>query len=347
MTIDIFNAPTSVIVKGLKGKVVSFIGGNNLGKTYQSTQLEKPLHLSFERSLAGIGGVKYQNIQTWADFKKVNKQLTSKSTIEKAQEVYSTIIFDEVYAAAQKCQDFVLSKWGAEHMGERVDNAPNFYQEYEKEFFREINKLIGAGYTVVFIFHTEQDSDGKWQPKGDKRSVKPIIDNTDLALFLQSNGLDENGQERLSTAWTVETDKFFARSKFKHMPTHLPEFTAEALEKAVKEALEKEESEGVHVMSYEEYTETNKEDEITFDEIKKLIAQQLKDLTSAILNKNEGSTDNQADVEKAKTEATKILVKSQEDNLGKGRTLKDVTEGNMQQLDLILEDLKTATKSIA
>ncbi len=329
MSNDIFNAPTSVIVKGLEGKIISLVGGNNLGKTYQSTRLSKPLHLSFERSLAGIGGVKYQNIQTWADFKKVNKQLTHKTTINKARELYSTVIFDEVYASAVKCQDFVLSKWGGEHMGERLDNAPNFYQEYEKEFFREINKLIGAGYTVVFIFHTEEDKNGKWNPKGDKRSVKPIIDNSDLVLFLQSNGLDENGQEKLSSAWTVETPKFFARSKFKHMPTFIEEFTAENLEEAVKVALEKEAEEGVHLVSYEEYEET-KQEQLTFEEVKELITESI----AALIDKVGEDT------------TQEVLGKSLENNLGKGRTLLDVTDKNIEQLDLILEDLKTALQSL-
>lgn len=83
MAIDIFNPQVSVVAKGLEGKVITIYGSNNLGKTKQSTRMKKPLYLPFEKGLNAIAGVQFMAINSWADFKKVNKQLTKNA--EKAK----------------------------------------------------------------------------------------------------------------------------------------------------------------------------------------------------------------------------------------------------------------------
>ena len=92
--LDIFNPQVSTVAKGLEGKVILVYGGNNLGKTKQATRMKKPFYLPFEAGLNAIPGVPYCPITKWSDFIKINKQLTDPATVEKAREMYSTIIFD-------------------------------------------------------------------------------------------------------------------------------------------------------------------------------------------------------------------------------------------------------------
>lgn len=109
--IDIFNVSKSVIANGLEGKVILIYGKNNLGKTYQATRFPKPFVIACEMGLNGIDGVPYVPVTRWSDFKTIVKQLTGVSK-DKAKELYSTIIVDEIYASSIYCQDYVCSTYG-------------------------------------------------------------------------------------------------------------------------------------------------------------------------------------------------------------------------------------------
>lgn len=242
---DIFNPQVSVIAKGLEGKVITVYGGNNLGKTKQASRMNKPYYLPFEKGLNAISGIKHLPINSWGDFKKINKQLTKVSTLSKVKELYQTIIFDEIEAASRYCQRYICNKYESETIAEGRGGY-GLWKEYETEFWEEITKLIGAGFTVVFIAHQVTDENGKVLPKGDKRALAPIIDNSDIVVHVRSNGVDEANRVIKSSAYLAETDKFFARSRFDYIDTYIEEFTAENLEATIIKGIERQEqAEGI------------------------------------------------------------------------------------------------------
>ena len=163
MELDIFNPQVSTVAKGLEGKVIWVYGGNNLGKTKQATRMKKPFYLPFESGLNAIPGVPFCPITKWSDFIKINKQLTDPATVEKAREMYSTIIFDEIEAAANYCQEFICQKYKAPSIGEG-NGGYGLWKEYETEFWKQINKLVGAGYCCYFIAHA-LEKEGFISPK--------------------------------------------------------------------------------------------------------------------------------------------------------------------------------------
>lgn len=268
VTVDIFNPQVSVVAKGLEGKTIMIYGGNNLGKTYVATHLSKPFVIACESGLNALSGVKYNRVNTWAEFKKLVKQFTNKSTVDQARALYDTIVIDEVYASSILCQDFVIATYGenALTLGDSTGKT-NLYQMYEKEYFRMINLLLSCDYTVVFIGHA-QEKDGYISPKGDKRCLNPIIDNCDFVIYLASNGVDENGRVIKSSGYLAETDKFFARSRFEYCPTYIEEFTAENLEKTIVSAIEAEEkANGASVVSYADQKQQNTSVKYDYDEV--------------------------------------------------------------------------------
>ena len=77
-----------------------------------AARLPKPYFLACESGLNAQSGVKYNKISNWADFRKVVRQFTSATTVDKARELYNTIVIDEVYASSIMCQDYILSTYG-------------------------------------------------------------------------------------------------------------------------------------------------------------------------------------------------------------------------------------------
>ena len=323
VTIDIFNPQKTVIAKGMAGKSALIYGSNSVGKTAQAVRMPKPFVIATESGLNATVNIPYIRVNSWADFTKIVKQLTSKTTVEKARQLYDTIIIDELYAAALLCQDYIqkVIGGGALTLGDTVEGGKvNLYQAYEKEFFKTVNTLLSCDYTVIFIGHA-QEKDGKMFPKGDKRSVDPVRDFVDYVIYVESNGVDEDGKVIPSSAYLAETDKFFARSRFDTTPTFLPVWSAEALEEAVNigiEGLEK--KSGIKAVSYQEQKEQNTTKEYDYDETMDALQEVGQRFASA--NKME--------------ELTEIV----EQTLGKGKKVSECTKGQIQAMVIILDDLK-------
>lgn len=270
MSLDIFNPTVSVVAKGLEGKVILLVGSNSVGKTRQATRMSKPFVLAFEKGINAISGVPYANVEKWSDFKKVNKQLTGKDK-DKARETYDTIIFDTVDAAALMNEKYVAGQHGATDIASG-NGGFGLWKQLEAEFYEQIALLTGAGYTVVFIGHVERDKETEQMiPKGDKRSMGIVRDIADIVVYLESNGVDEDGNVVKSTGYVRETPQYFARSRFDLMPNVIDPFTAENLEEAIKIGIEREEEAGGTTVSYDEFVEQNKGEALVFSELKERI----------------------------------------------------------------------------
>ncbi|ASA22685.1 ATP-binding protein [Paenibacillus donghaensis] len=319
-SLDIFNPQVSVVAKGTEGKVILVYGGNALGKTKQSTRFPKPFYLAFEKGLNAIAGVPFAPINSWSDFIKVNKQITGKATIGKAKEMYKTIILDEVETAARYCTKYVCDKYEADSIASG-NKGYGLWSEYSTAFWEEIDKMVSSGFTVIFIAHQVVDDTGRAYPKGDKRAIAPVVDNSDIIVHLRSNGVDEKGSVIKSSAYMAETPEFFARSRFDYLVTSLPEFTAEALEAAISKAVEdQEKAEGIKAVSYKEQQKTLESEDLDYDKLRAEIIKLGKKLHS----------------EDKGTIVNEII----EGKLGKGKKVTDFAKGQVEVMAVVLDALK-------
>ena len=325
---DIFNPNVTVMAKGLAGKSMLIYGGNSLGKTAQSVRMSKPFVIAAESGLNATSNIPYARITSWAQFIKIVKQFTDKVTVDKAREMYDTIIIDEMYAVSLLCQDYVIATYGngALTLGDS-EGKVNLYQAYEKQFFKAVNLLLSCDYTVVFIGHAQQDKNGYITPKGDKRCVDPIRDFVDYVIYLESNGVDENNNVINSSAYLAETDRFFARSRFKYTPTYIKEFTAENLEKAIIEGIEKEEQiNGIKTVTYAEQKAQNTADTIDYD----ATMEALQDIGMRFAESNNMD----------------ILTEIVENTLGVGKKVTECTKKQIDAMCIILDDLKEKAREL-
>lgn len=286
--------------------------------------MPKPYYVGVEDGLRAIPGIPFASVENWRDIKSIIKQFTDPKTQKQVKEMYQTIVFDGVYDSAVMCQQYICSRYGALHMGETSapgENRPNLWTAYEVEYLTEINKLLKSGFTVVFIGHEEEDRDtGQMNPRGDKRSMTLIRNKADVTVYLEYGGLDENNNELNSTAWFVERSEAFARSRFRHIVPSI-EFTAENLEKAIGDAIKKEEEVSGHkAVTYQEQSEDYKSEELVYEDLMeevKSVGKALQDL---------GLIDEVYTVS--------------EKHLGHGQFVMDCKKGQEQVIAVILDEMK-------
>lgn len=326
---DIFHPAVSVVSKDFKGKLLLIHSNERkLGKTYQATRFPKPYYLRFEQGINAISGLPYAPLTKWADFKKVRKQLTNPKTIEEAQKIYNTIIVDTTDVAIKWCEKYVCGMQGVDRLNDG-NNGYGLWKEYENEWFNEWNALINAGYSIIFIAHSEvrKMKDHKTgeeyeqlYPKGDKRTIDLIIDAADLIGYVKSNGYSEDGEKLMSSIYFSDCPQFLAGSRYPAMVSEITPFTAEAVQEELAKAIEaKEKEKGSKAVSYEEKEKVDTVEEMTYDEAMETVKPLFKKLW-----------------DKDKSTPTQIVEKY----LGEGVKISDTTEAQLEQILMIIDDFK-------
>ena len=329
MALDIFNPTISTVAKGIEGKLVLLHSNERkLGKTYQATRFPKPYYLRFEQGINAISGLPYASLNKWSDFKRINKQLTNPKTIGKARAMYSTIIVDTTDVAIKWCERYVCGQQGVTRLNDGNDGF-GLWKEYENEWFNEWNKLLNAGYCIVFISHSEMrkmkhpvtgEEYEQLYPKGDKRTIDLIIDAVDFIGYVKSNGFDENGDPQMSSVYFNACPEFLAGSRFKYMAGEITPFTAEGVQKAMEEAIEQEEAEkGIEAVSYTQFIGESKGSVTTYEEA----MEEARPLFKQV-----------CDISKDK--AMSIVEK----HLGVGNKISETTEAQLEQVLVIIDDLQ-------
>lgn len=259
MAFDIWGLEPEAMNAGIKGKIIMIYGSNNLGKTHQAARLPKPLLMSFEPGGAAITCAKVP-VRKWSKAKEVWNALCSEKMVDDGdgnrvpefeliqRDKIQTVIIDTGEAMADLAMKAVASENGVSDISEIIGKK-NGYSIYRNAIKSEINRLVSYGYTVVFILHAENvkkvDNKGQEvdfiQPRGwnnVKSELRFLCDLCDFCFYVESNGVDDDGNTVLSTAYTKETKRFFARSRFWATPFMIDPFTAENIEETIKKAVE-------------------------------------------------------------------------------------------------------------
>ena len=284
---DITEIPETTITLDLAGKIIGIYGTNNVGKSKVASQLfpGQTLWMATEKGYNALNGIAPVDIECWGDVRDTISQLTTrnKKKREKVRERFKCVVVDVADKFPNLCTAYVISNYNekksAEADSKGIDFAPiteisdipfgGGYASLNKELDTQINKLALSGYCVVLLFHDEirkqKDNHGNEYdyivPKNTfSKAGNALKDIPDFMVYLESQGVDENGNEILSKGYCVQHKEFFARSRFTECPDEIAPFSADNLKETVKIACEREAKKlGMKTVTYEEEAATRKE----------------------------------------------------------------------------------------
>lgn len=324
--IDILNIQPSVVSRDLKGKYCMLYGKEKSGKTTAAAQFPKSLLLAFEKGYNAIGGIKAQDITKWSDLKLVICQLEQPA----AREMYDTVIFDTISIAWAMCEEYICAQNGVRRIGDIAWGQG--FSACKKEFETTLRKVAQLGYGIVLIAHNtsriEKTADGSEieiiSPDLPKRAAEICNGLVDIIGYIGNEYKDGEYQRWL---YTRETPTLFAGSRFKYLKPKIP-FGYNELVEAIAEAIEMaEEKDGVTVVDKQEVTYT---EALDFNKI----YEEAKSIWTQLIQ-------NVGDDEEAQQRILQQMNKKIEMVFGRKLKLSEVTEDQVDLLNLVVLDLKT------
>ena len=328
MEIDILNLQPHKVSRDLRGYSVFFYGGWKTGKTTVASKFPKSLILAFEKGYSALPGVMAQPINSWSEFLKVCKQLQK----EEAKEKFETIIIDTADIAYSYCEKFICTNNG-------VDTIPDIpygkgYSLVSTEFDEKLRSIVQMGYGIVLISHETdkvfKDESGaeynKIVPTLDKRANNIVARMTDIIGY--SRGVTDSEGKDKTLLFMRGTSRFEAGSRFKYTPDYI-EFNYNNLVNAIADAIDKQmEEDGKDYFTEDRdniYADTSSH--LDFDALMK----EFQDIIA------EFSKDEEKMASYYAPRITQII----DTYLGKGKKVNEMNRDQVEQLVLIIDDLKS------
>ena len=338
--IDIFSIQPHQVSRDLRGYSVFFYGGWKTGKTTIASKFPNALLLAFEKGYNALAGVRPQPINSWAQFKKVLRQLKD----ARAKEMFETIIVDTADIAYDYCTKYICDNAVRSDGGYGVDSISDIpfgkgYGMVEKEFDTALRSIVQMDYGLVIISHetdkTFTDEAGnqynKIVPTLDKRANNICARMCDIVGYSRAV-TDKDGN--LSTKLFMRgTPRYEAGSRFKYTPDFI-DFSYENLVNAIATAIDKQaEEDGAQYFTdtrKNAYEDTTKD--LDFDKL-------MKDCNDLIKEMIDNNSD-EVFIEFYQPRIVQITDRY----LGRGQKMSQCSREQVEALSLIYDDLLLLSK---
>ena len=328
MDIDLLELQPHKVSRDLRGYSVFFYGEPKSGKTTIASKFPNALLLAFEKGYNALAGVMAQPINSWAEFIKVQRQLKD----DKVKERFSTIIIDTADIAYSYCEKYICANNGVDTVADI--GYGKGYALVGNEFDEKLRSIVQMGYGIVLISHATdkvfKDESGqeynKIVPTLDKRSNNIVARMADIIGYSRTV-TDAEGNDK-TLLFMRGTQRFEAGSRFKYTPNYI-EFNYENLVNAIADAIDKQAQEdGTELFTNERennYIDTSST--LDFDAL-------MTEFNSYISKFSE-------DEEKMGSYYAPRITQIIDKYLGKGKKVNDMSRDQVEQLVLIIDDLKT------
>lgn len=328
MDINLLGLEPHKVSRDLRGYSVFFYGEPKSGKTTIASKFPNSLLLAFEKGYNALAGVMAQPVNSWAEFLKVCKQLKEDAVKEK----FETIIIDTSDIAYSYCEKYICQANGANTIADIPYGKG--YTLVSSEFDEKLRSIVQMGYGIVLISHatdkTFKDETGteynKIVPTLDKRANNIVARMADIIGYSRAI-TDEKGNNK-TILFMRGTQRYEAGSRFKYTPDYI-EFSYDNLVNAIAEAIDKQAQEDGNELFTDErenaYADTSSH--LDFD----VLMTEFKELIDKF----------SADEEKMETYYAPRITQIIDKFLGKGKKVNEMSRDQIEQLALIVDDLKT------
>lgn len=320
---DLLNTQPSTVSRDLTGYITFVYGEPKIGKTTFARDMHSFI-LECEAGTNALTGAYGRKMQNWADIKTFVRLVKD----PKFKEKFPSIAVDTVDLAASYCEKYVCNQLGIDSLGEA--GYGKGWTAFKKEFEDVFHSLTMLGYAVLFISHSKIQTITR--PDGStydrivptvSSSINKIVENmADIISYFYQDPKDHERYMLLrSLDGTVD-----AGSRFKYMEPRAKlgyEHMVDALNNAINKEAEMSGAGAV----VETRTEIPPIEEFDYDAMMK----EANDIIKSI--PKEKMTDYAPRI-------TQIVEKY----LGKGHKLGNSTRDQVEQISLILADLKDLIK---
>lgn len=338
MGINIFDVQPSVITRDLSGKSFYIYGTPKSGKTSNAVKFPKHLIIGFEKGWNMLGNVMGIPVNSWREALDIKKQLIKDAKAvesgEKEETTYKSIIVDTASIAYDKCEQYILDKEGVEYLDET--ESKRGYKATAKEFDTFFQELVKAGYTVIAIAHAEtkqiKENNEKYertQPKIDKRGDSVLAGLCDVIGYAHEVEKEDGSTEMVLT---MRGNKYLeAGTRSKYMSEEIP-FTYEALLADMQRAIDMEAENGTTVVETPTQVYKDQTPRRNWKEVQKEAQELAKTVAQA------------SSREEVMAITEKYLGRDSSED--KSRTIASCTSAQLDQLELILSDLKDKAEEL-
>lgn len=283
-----------------------------------------------------------QPINTWAEFRKVLRQLKD----EKVKEQFETVIIDTADIAYDLCEKYICANAKRPDGGFGVDSVSDIpfgkgYTLVAKEYDECLRSIIQMDYGLVLISHSV-DKTFKDEQGQEYNQIVPTLGNKPRAIVSRmcdiigySRSVQDEEGKTSTKLFMRGTPRYIAGSRFKYTPDYI-DFNYQSLVDAIGMAIDKQmEEDGSEYFTDERsnlYKDTRAE--LDFDELLNSFNTIVNDL---IMQKSN---------EEFKEYWQPRIVQITDRYLGKGMKVSQCSRDQVEALDLIVTDLKELVKSV-
>lgn len=331
---DLLNLKPSTISRDLSGYITYIFGAPKVGKTTLARDMQA-LIIACEDGTRALTNAKVQKAKNWSDIRALMRFCKD----ERIKEMYKAIAIDTVDVCASFCEKYVCAQLDIQTLGEG-GWAKNGWSVFKKEFEEVFRTITMEGYAVLFISHDKTEE--VTRPDGTKytrvvataqSSVNNIIKN--MSDIIAYGYFDPVTQERYMMLRSLD-GMADVGCRFQYIEPKIP-FGYKPLVDALHKAIDKEEEMGGNVVETKVQEETK---ELDFDALMK----EFNDMVANI----PGSTDINQSTDEGKQfleywapRITEITTKY----LGTGKKVSQCTRAQVEQLSLIVDELKELIKN--
>ena len=293
-----------------------------IGKTTFGSQMPGALILAFEKGYNALPNVYAQDVTTWSEMKMTLRELKK----PEIKEMFHSIIIDTIDIAAAACEKYIISQAGVDTLNQIPygQGWTRVKRELE-DTFRAVTQL---GYAVLFISH-DKDKTFTRQDGTQYNQIVPTLGNSynliikDMVdIYCYAHTVIKEGESKRVLTLRSLDNTIDCGSRFKYMVPEVT-FSYDALVEALNNAIDEEARHTGKEFITEERNVNEVSTELNFDNLMK----EFSDLIRSI------------DPKKMEYYAPRIT-EITDKYLGKGKKVNNATRDQVEQISLIVFDLK-------